>query len=422
LFGGDKDVIENARTAHTAAGLALEPRFVDALRARLPFVAEATIEAITAEVPDYVGALTGSMGATIEQAVQTALGAFLGLAGQARDADAGTPLQPALEGAYALGRGEARSGRSMDALLAAYRVGARTSWREMSATAVADGLPAVTVAQFAELVFAYIDQLSAASVAGHTDELATTGRVRQGYLERLGQELLHGQAPVEELVASAQRADWPVPATVTVLLVPSALTRSILPALPEETLALSGDLVGLAPPEPTTVLVVPELSPATRGQLLRRLGRAPAVVGPTRAWPDAPGSYRRAVRTAALLPAGRTGPVDTEEHLAALVLTADREALSDLRTRALAPLAGLRTGSAERLAETLRAWLLHQGRREDVAAHLLVHPQTVRYRMNQVRELFGDRLEDPQTVLELTLALGGDDSGGAGSPAVAPAV
>ena len=35
-----------------------------------------------------------------------------------------------------------------------------------------------------------------------------------------------------------------------------------------------------------------------------------------------------------------------------------------------------------------------------------MHPQTVRYRMGQLRELFGDRLDDPQTVLELTLALG----------------
>jgi len=36
------------------------------------------------------------------------------------------------EAAYALGRGEARSGRTMDALLSAYRVGARVSWRELA--------------------------------------------------------------------------------------------------------------------------------------------------------------------------------------------------------------------------------------------------------------------------------------------------
>ena len=47
----------------------------------------------------------------------------------------------------------------------------------------------------------------------------------------------------------------------------------------------------------------------------------------------------------------------------------------------LAPLPTCGPAVAEKLAETLRSWLLHQGRREDVAAELFVHPQTVRYRM-----------------------------------------
>jgi DNA-binding PucR family transcriptional regulator len=88
-----------------------------------------------------------------------------------------------------------------------------------------------------------------------------------------------------------------------------------------------------------------------------------------------------------------------------LVLHADESALADLRARVLAPLAELRPGTAEKLADTLRAWLLHQGRRDDVAAALFVHPQTVRYRMGQLRELYGDKLEDPDTVLALTIAL-----------------
>jgi hypothetical protein len=45
----------------------------------------------------------------------------------------------------------------MNALLSAYRVGARVAWREMSATGVESGLAAPTMARFAELVFAYID-------------------------------------------------------------------------------------------------------------------------------------------------------------------------------------------------------------------------------------------------------------------------
>jgi DNA-binding PucR family transcriptional regulator len=97
--------------------------------------------------------------------------------------------------------------------------------------------------------------------------------------------------------------------------------------------------------------------------------------------------------------------VNTEDVLPELVVAADPVALADLRARALAPLADLRPAVAARLIETLRAWLLNRGRREDVAAALFVHPQTVRYRMGQVRELFGDSLDDPRVTLELTLAL-----------------
>jgi hypothetical protein len=385
------------------AGLALDPEVVALLRTHLPSVASRTVAAVTAEVPGYAGALTGQMGANIELAVQTALGAFLRLAEQSRDSDPSTPLQPALEGAYALGRGEARSGRSMDALLAAYRIGARVSWRELSGTAVDSGLPSATVAQFAELVFAYIDQLSAASVAGHTDELATTGRVRQRYLERLGQDLLAG-APADVLTASAERADWPTPETLTAVLLPSVRVRGALSTLDPRTLALSGDLAGLDD-ESTAVLLVPDAHGVNRNQLLRVLAGRPSVVGPSRPWTQVAASYRRAVRARDSFRAAGNEPLDTDDHLASLVLGADPEALADLRARVLSPLDGLRPGTAERLAETLRSWLLHQGRREQVAADLVVHPQTVRYRMTQLRELYGDRLTDPETVLELTIAL-----------------
>ena len=36
---------------------------------------------------------------------------------------------------------------------------------------------------------------------------------------------------------------------------------------------------------------------------------------------------------------------------------------------------------------------------------LFVHAQTVRYRMGQLRELFGDLLDNHESVLRLTLAL-----------------
>ena len=97
----------------------LDPHVADALRSRLADVADRAVLTIIEEVPSYTGALTGRMGEVIRNAVQLALGGFLTLATR-QDADA--PKAPAIEGAYQLGRGEARSGRTVEALLAATAV------------------------------------------------------------------------------------------------------------------------------------------------------------------------------------------------------------------------------------------------------------------------------------------------------------
>jgi DNA-binding PucR family transcriptional regulator len=116
-------------------------------------------------------------------------------------------------------------------------------------------------------------------------------------------------------------------------------------------------------------------------------------------------SYRRALRARLVVGGDRNDVIDTDAHLVELVVGADPEAAEDLRRRALSPLAELRPNTARRLAETLRSWILHQGSRDAVAADLFVHAQTVRYRMTQLRTLYGDRLDDPRTILELAVAL-----------------
>jgi hypothetical protein len=45
------------------------------------------------------------------------------------------------------------------------------------------------------------------------------------------------------------------------------------------------------------------------------------------------------------------------------------------------------------------------GNRQAMAEELHVHPQTVRYRMAQLRELFGSALDDPSARATLLLAL-----------------
>ena len=386
------------------AGLALDPTVIASLEAVLPRMAEDTVAAIIAEVPAYTDPFSGQMGQNIENAVRTSLGAFLRMATRAEDAAATPPLSAALDGAYELGRGEARNGRALDALLSAYRVGARVAWRELSATAVGAGLPAVTIARFAELVFAFIDELSASSVSGHADELATAGRVRQRYLDLLSAQLLARESS-EVLQASAERANWPVPQTLTAVLLPADQTRGMATLLGAEALWISDDLPGLDPAESWVVMLAPDADDTRRSLLLSALKGRGAVVGPSRPWLSVESSYRRAIRARHLSPRG-SDVLDTDEHLVEIVIGADPEAADDLRRRALAPLQQVRSSTADRLTETLRSWLLHQGQRDAIAADLFVHAQTVRYRMGQLRELYGERLNDPATILELTVALG----------------
>ena len=378
-----------------------------AMWAVLPSVAERTVTSVVDDVPSYADAFAGRMGTNIEQAVQQSLAAFLQLTTEGDDPDTSPNVRPALDGAYALGRGEARQGRSADVLLAAFRSGARTAWREWSAVAVAHQLPGDQLAVFAERVFAYIDRLSAASVAGHADQLAKTGLARQRHRETLARQLL-ASASTDDLLVTAERADWRPPRTLTAVAVPRGDERRLISTLGARSLEVPDDALP-ATGRSVTVLLVADVGARARTALLRSIDVAGAVIGPERPWAKAGLSVDRTLRAIGLFGDG-DGPIDTERHLTELVLNADADALADLRTRVLAPLDSVRPAVRDKLVDTLRAWLLHHGRRDDVAAALFVHPQTVRYRMGQLRERYGKRLDDPHTVLELTIALGAADS------------
>jgi DNA-binding PucR family transcriptional regulator len=378
-----------------------EPALAD-MWGSLPSVAEHTVAAVVAEVPSYAGAFSGPMGRTIEAAVEQALAGFLRLTAEGADPDTSPGIKPALDGAYTLGQGEARQGRSTDVLLAAYRVGARTAWRELSAVAVSHRVPGETLGVFAELVFAYIDRLSALSVSGHGDELAKTGLARQRQREQLVRQLLVS-APIEDLRVVAERAAWTPPLTLTAIALSRGHEGSIAAALDPRTLEVPEDAVHALPPH-ITVLLVPDVGGKARPAFIDSIGAAGTVIGPARPWPAAAASVRRVLR-ALELAAASDRPLDTDEHLVELVVRADGEALADLRERTLAPLHGLRPSTRDKLIDTLREWIVHHGRRDAVAEALFVHPQTVRYRLGQLRELYGDRLEDPETILQLAISL-----------------
>jgi DNA-binding PucR family transcriptional regulator len=71
----------------------------------------------------------------------------------------------------------------------------------------------------------------------------------------------------------------------------------------------------------------------------------------------------------------------------------------------LEPLLEVRPRHRERLARTLLACLQNGFNATEVAARLHVHPQTVRYRLHQLEELFGEQLYDPGVRLEFEIVL-----------------
>ncbi len=154
------------------------------------------------------------------------------------------------------------------------------------------------------------------------------------------------------------------------------------------------------------VTIVPDPEgPGRRKRLATTLRGAGAVVGATVPLDRLPASMGLAEHAVALKHLLRDDPLFVDEHLDAMLVHRDDRLLAALRQQYLAPLADLRESTRDRLCETLTSWLLNLGNRKAVAEQLHVHPQTVRYRLGRLRELFGPALDDPATRAALLLAL-----------------
>ena len=378
---------------------------LEAMRAGLPGLADRMVEAVIAEVPTFAVAAQESWRPVFYASADQLLTALVEqLRGAADPETSTTSMQEVLDTAYRFGRREARQGRPTEVQLAAYRIGAREIWREWSALAVLHGVGGGEVSVFAEMSFAYLDRFSAAGVAGHADEMARLGLARERHRERLVRALLREVSP-EELNLAAEAASWTPPQTLTAVALPLRHhERGGMITTDPRTLEVPDDAVEL-PATGIRLFLIPDVGGKARAPFLASIGKTGAVVGPARPWSSVRSSVGRVMRAVELRAPQSTALLDTDEMLAELVVTADAEALVDLRARALAPLAALPTTTRERLTDTLRSWLLHHGRRDDIAADLYVSPSTVRYRLRQLRELFGARLHDPGSIGELTVAL-----------------
>src|SRR5262249_10841709 len=145
------------------------------------------------------------------------------------------------------------------------------------------------------------------------------------------------------------------------------------------------------------LLVPGELDPARLGELERALTGGRAAVGLAVPLTGAADSQRWARRALELGSAGILGDgklIRCADHLLTLLLLADRALIEQAAVSLLAPLAKLSPKRRGKVTETLEALINTGGTATDMAAHLDVHPQTIRYRNRQLRQIFGSALAD----------------------------
>jgi PucR-like helix-turn-helix protein len=374
---------------------------VPALDDRLPQILSEVREQFSTELPDYAEFLAHD-----QDEVTIAAKAFLRwlveMAEHPAESLANGEQGPQAALFEEIGREQWREGRDLTTLLSAYQVGARVAWHHVSRAALDVGVDSETLVALAEAVFNFIDQLSSASARGFVMEQSEAVAARERRRDELVELLLSDRSDATAVRGAATRAGWPLPREAAVILVDptNQIGLDLLSRLDSSCLLIrSRSMAGAIVPDPVL--------PGRRQRLARSLRGAGAVVGHPVLIEYLPASVEIAEVAASLQRAGilTEDPVFADEHLDAIIVHRDPQLLAALRDQLLAPLADLTPAVAERLTETLVAWLRHFGERQAIAAELHIHPQTVRYRMAQLHELFGDALNDPVCRARLILAL-----------------
>jgi hypothetical protein len=372
----------------------LDASVADILRPQLDGLADEIIDTIVLDVPGYTRPLEGDFERGLRQGVHEALRLFVELI---EDPVAGRTQDRSVY--RGLGRGELRQGRSLDALQSAYRIGARIAWRRWAEAGNGAGLSAGSLQLLAESIFVYIDELSAESIEGYAEAQAERAGERERRSRRLFAALIAEEPDEEAVRGAAAAAGWSVPRTLAAIAVRGTGGAQVAGALGEDAIAVrDGEL--------TLAIWADPLRPGARTLLAGALRRE-AAVGPVVSWREAARSLRLARK---LLELGVrdgdvAGPRWASDHLAELALDDRDGVLAELRSTRLRPFEALSEAARARLESTLLAWLQQQGNRAATARALGVHEQTVRYRLNQLRELLGGALEDPQARFELELSL-----------------
>ncbi|WP_141580081.1 CdaR family transcriptional regulator [Actinomadura sp. WMMA1423] len=373
------------------------PELVEVLRSGLPGLAEEIYTAVRATVPDY--AVEDGAQPSPERVVRETMRTYM-----ARFADPEEPLDGLLELLHSFGRKEVTGNRSLESLHAAIHIAFDTSWHRITEVCVRNQVSGADLARVAEFQMAFMDQIIEPIVEAYLGQ-TLKAPVDLVHSRRLLMRALSTRpaASREVLEHLAAKLGWHVPETATPVAVrrgtrwrPAAARRDVLSALG-----------GPAP----WLLVPGEVDEARSALLGAALDRGPVAVGLTVPLDEVPDALRWARGVLALAEDGVIDArplVRAEDHLLDLWLTCDPPLVEELARRRLGGLAALPEAKGRALTETLRVWLEQWSTAADVGRRLHLHPQTVRYRLRQIRKEVGGPLDDPETrfVLEAILKAG----------------
>ena len=378
---------------------ALPPEVADLIEPELETTTDEILATIALEVPDYARPLEGSFGQGVRTGVSEALRQFVELV-RSPSGERG----PGREVYAALGAGELRQGRTLDALQSAYRVGARVAWRRLAAAVTRAGVEPEVLSLLAESIFAYIEELSADSVEGYSEARSRLeGEHRRRRRELVTLLVRDPPAAEADLRAVAEAAGWRVPRTAAALACDEKRLERLAARLPTDAITAALDGIGCA--------IIPDPDgPGRRGETDRAVegARARAVLGPTRPPHGLAASWSLARATFRAVEAGAIEAptiVRAEDALTDLLLFENRGLVERLAARRLAAFDPLTPKARRRMEETALAYVQEQGNAAAMARALGLHSQTARYRLSRLRELLGDALDNPDGRFELELAL-----------------
>jgi hypothetical protein len=387
------------KTQHAEPWRALPPEIADLIEPELEATTDEILATIAREVPDYARPLEGSFGQGVRTGVSEALRQFVELV-RSPSGDRGPG-----RGVYAaLGAGELREGRTLDALQSAYRVGARVAWRRLAAAATRAGVEPEVLSLLAESIFAYIEELSADSVEGYAEARSRLEGERRRRRRDLVTLLVRDPPAADvDLRAAAEAAGWRVPRTAAVLVCDEQRLDRLAARLPTDTVTAALDGVGCA--------IVPDPDgPGRRAEieLAVEAARVRGVLGPTGPLRELGASWSHARATVRAVEAdaiAARGLVRVDDALTELLLFENGALVERLAARRLAAFDPLTPKARRRMEETALAFVQQQGNAAAMSRALGLHAQTARYRLSRLRELLGDTLDDPDGRFELELAL-----------------